>query len=469
MLKNLLSLLSAEILIRLIGLFITIYLGRTLGVENFGLLNFAFAIAAYFALPVNFGFTDYGILHVSRDRTAEHIGFQVGQLLGLRLTIGIGCMVILITASYLVPRLQEIQPLIWAAGILIFTYALSLEWLFTAIEKMTIIAVARVLGSVFLAISVVLLIENSDDLTQVAFLQAGREGLITVLLLVMAGARITRISFRIDLAAWKSTLRFVLPIGLSTFLALAHANFDLILVGFLVDSEQLGWYAATLHLIGTAAVAQRLLAQVLLPRLATIAHVDKSVERVGRALQRYLTTAAVFITAFGCYLSADIIAVTFGNEYSGAVLPLQIGIWRVGLELAGMIFVRSIFIRNQNRFAFIFAISVAVNIALNFTLIPPLGITGSATAYVISTAMLFYLARREILNIGIRIPISNGLVPALIAGAAMSVTFFASSSLGFFAQAGLGTIVFAGVLWATGMRLDLFLEDLKLVQNEGTH
>ena len=70
-LKNFLSLTTANIISRLISFVTIAYLARVLNASGFGQICFAQAIIAYFALLSNLGLTTFGVREVARDK--EHI------------------------------------------------------------------------------------------------------------------------------------------------------------------------------------------------------------------------------------------------------------------------------------------------------------------------------------------------------------------------------------------------------------
>ncbi len=450
MFRNLLSLLVADLTTRVLGIVATVYLGRQLGDDGFGLLNFAFAVASYFLMPVNFGFNEYGVLQVSPDRSTTSIRRQLGLLFGLRSVIAVVAFAALVICSFAVPRFHSMQPMLLLAGTMVLAYALSTEWLFTAVERMSLIAVARIASSLLYFGLLFLFIRSADDLLMAAGLQAGRHALLVLILLLLCARKLSRLSMTFDRAAWREIGVYVLPIGLAAALSRMHSNVDLVLLGFLVEDDALGWYAAALHLIGAARTLKMTMGQVILPRLASRRGQRADMLALGQKLQRYVSVLGVMIAVGGSTLGPELIAASYGAEFANAALPLQIGVWTVFFELVGLVYTNILFIRNRHRFAAFYGISLAVNIAANLALIPSFHIAGSAVAFVLSNGVWIALCYRAVRLDDFLIPVFPPLAKPLVAGILMALAALMLRPYGFWV-AGFGSVVlYSSVLFVMG-------------------
>jgi O-antigen/teichoic acid export membrane protein len=459
--RNLLSLLVADFVTRILGVVVTVYLGRTLGDEGFGVLNFAIAVASYFLMPVNFGFNEYGVLNVSPDRSTENVRRHIGDLFGLRGLISVVAFSALVVATFLVPRFEAVRPLILFSGTLLFAHAFSVEWVFTALERMTYIAVARIGSSLLYFGLLFVMVTSADDLLTAAGLQAGRQVLLSVLLLALCAVRIARPAFSLRPGSWREIGVFVLPIGLSSALSQAHSNIDVVILGFSVGDDALGWYAAAIHLIGAARMIKMAMGQVILPRLAARRGHPDDMNALAERLQRYATTLGIMIGVGGSTLGVELIDASYGVEYEGAALPLQIAIWTVFFELLGLVVTNILFIRNRYRFAALYGVSLAVNVVANFTLIPWLGIVGSAIAFVLSNGLWVVLVWRAVRLDGFNVPLLHGMREAVPAGLAMGAVALSLRGFGFWFAGGAASAAFVLVLVAMGMTPARIKADLR--------
>jgi len=176
---------------------------------------------------------------------------------------------------------------------------------------------------------------------------------------------------------------------------------DLILVGFFLDSSQIGIYAAAKKiamLIVFGLVAVNIIAA---PMISELWHQGRKQE-----LQRMLTLAARGIFAFTLPVSLAMIIFgkqilsLFGPEFTAAYWPLVIiAGGQIVNSLAGSVGAIMTMTGHQNSVAVILAISMASNIILNFLLIPAFSIIGAAiamslTLIIWNLSMFVYVIKR---------------------------------------------------------------------------
>ncbi len=98
---------------------------------------------------------------------------------------------------------------------------------------------------------------------------------------------------------------------------------------------------------------------------------------------------AIFLLLFGNI----VIQVLFGKDYMPAVSALNVLIWSYGLSYVGTI--RNIWLicEDKRTFAMVFsAIGAAINVVLNFVLIPIMGIVGASIATVTTQCITTFFA-----------------------------------------------------------------------------
>ena len=93
----------------------------------------------------------------------------------------------------------------------------------------------------------------------------------------------------------------------------------------------------------------------------------------------------IIYSTFVCLFSKIIISVLYGQDYIAANTCLKICVWYTAFSYIGS--AKSIWLiaENKNKYVFIFAmLGAAVNLTLNFALIPFMGINGAALATLIT-------------------------------------------------------------------------------------
>lgn len=461
--KNLSFIAIAEIVAKAVALFSTVYLARIIEPSGFGLLNFAMVAASYFAIPVNLGFNDYGVLKVAPNRTVKNIQEVVGETVFFRLILGILSFLILVAATFFIPRFYDIRILMLISGALLFSQAANIDWLYTAIEKFNLFSLCRIFSNLFYLGILVLLVNTPDDLNEAAFSFTAGQFLLAFSLMAVFFYRFGWFRFSVSLEKLKKMAVFILPLAAVSIGAKFYYSVDIFILGFMVDSEQLGYYTAALKLITLGISFKLLLGQLIYPKI---------VHYVNHSLALFKTRAMLiqkycFIMGFGIgvlliYLAGDIIHIIYGQKYSGAIWPLKITTWVFVLEIVGMVYPYTIIAIDQKLYAAIILGSTVLNIVLNILLIPMMGVNGAAVAYVLASLMLFaisYIVMRKKLT---GIDLKGAILTPLLATMGMVLSIEILKGVSLYLSVIIGAIVFILVLMYRGVTLKKLAIELGL-------
>ena len=461
-LRNLLSVFTAELIGKVIGFVTTVYLARVLQPEGFGILNFAAASAGYFMLLVNFGFNDYGVLKVSPDRSKQNIQRHVSNLFGLRLVIAMLSFGALIAISFIVPKFHKIQVLLLIFGLLALAHAVSTEWLFTAIERMEFIAIARIVGSLIYVALIFLLVKSADDLVPCGIVTIGRQFVVVCLMLVFLVWKIGGIRVAVNVKEWGDVLRFVLPIGLSSVAAQMYFNVDVVILGFLRSPEEVGYYSAALKLVMLGVGLKLLVRQVVYPKIVHYSATSKdTLQKASLLMGKYCIIFALFIGFMGSFLGKEIIHLIYGINFSDSIVPFQIAVWVIAVEFIGIVLPYIVLTVDRKLYAKIIISTVIINIVLNLILIPIIGIIGAAISYVASSFCLlgvcyYYLNKRVV-----SLPIARLFLKPLVGSFVMLLGMLIFQKMHFVIMLTCGTLLYWAMIAAQGITPAKLLADIR--------
>ena len=149
------------------------YLVRVLGVEKFGLVNFALSIVMYFNILVSFGFELSATREISIHRTDSK---KVSEIFSSVMFIKL-CLLFLsfITLSILILTIEIFQTnalLYYATFGLVVGNCIFPTWLFQGMEKMKYMTYVNVLSKVLFTILIFVVIKKSSDYIYVPILNA---------------------------------------------------------------------------------------------------------------------------------------------------------------------------------------------------------------------------------------------------------------------------------------------------------
>lgn len=394
-LKNVISLSTGEFLAKALGFVTTIYLGRILGSSGFGIIGFATAVIAYLTLLVNPGLDTIGIRSIAAEperapRTASAILSARALLL---LPAGALFAVILLVS----PFSAEMRSVYLGYGLLLLLLPLTLDFYFVGTERMGVVAVRKSVQAALYLAAVTLLVSGPSDLVRVPWLLVLASFCSLLLQPVFLRTRVLRFD-RATLHAVPDVLRAALFVGGSQLLILLYLQIDLVMCGYLLPAEQVGFYTAAQRIIAAVTLLPLILLQAWMPEFSRAADGQQRRDVLRRFI-RVMVVPGLLIAAAGVIFAPDILRIVFGNLYLDGSIALRILFVSVGFVFVNMALANPLLAWKRDREYFFIVLSGAVlNLALNAVLIPAAGITGAAWATVSAEALVLLLALRAQLH-----------------------------------------------------------------------
>jgi O-antigen/teichoic acid export membrane protein len=186
---------------------------------------------------------------------------------------------------------------------------------------------------------------------------------------------------------YRSILAFSLPLIAVQGMGVLNTNIDIYMIGYLLNSAQLGVYNIALQL-GNVVTSILATAGFLLPPMLTRLQQQNKHEEMVRIYQvmtkwMVVLILPLFIILF--FAPRFVISSFFGGSYKTGAVALQIllagKLIAVVLGLNGP----SLIALGENKvISYIVAIELAVNVVLNYMLVPIVGIAGAAIAMSVS-------------------------------------------------------------------------------------
>ncbi len=174
-------------------------------------------------------------------------------------------------------------------------------------------------------------------------------------------------------------LALALPVGIVSVLASLYFTIDQVLLGWLVTSRQLGFYAAAVRFLSALVAVPGLVMNAGIPGLARQATDSEALSRFAATLARWLAVTALPLCVGLIVFARPAVRLVFGAGYGESVGLLRILMLAaavilasslVGIVLMALATVRTMVLVN------VFAL--AVNVVGNVLLVPSLGVRASA-------------------------------------------------------------------------------------------
>jgi O-antigen/teichoic acid export membrane protein len=401
------------------------YLGRALGPERYGNLEFTLAAMIFFTLPVDLGLGDYGAREVAKNRSSA--AGLLDRIASLRLALAAFSFCALLLFVFAIHQSAEVKLLFTLYGASLFGAPVLLQWFFQGHERMQWVALASITRQTVFAALVFLAVRPGMALTRMGLIECAAvytTGLVSVLVLTQRmGFHVPRPVLRVpELLAH---LRQSAPIGLSELGWAFQWYFATVLLGFLVAGKSLGWFGASHRIVMGLHTFVWLYFFNLLPSIARSASLPRA--HLLDLMRRSLAVAAwssTFVALVVTLFARTLIGVVYGPQFAGAGDVLSILIWMIPVSmLSGHYRYTLIGYGRQKLLLCSISASAALAVALCLVLIPRWGAVGAAAGLlagnVFDFALAYYFVRRTVSRIPLRAPVSR---PAL--ALAVSVALF---------------------------------------------
>ncbi len=381
---------------------------RHLGPYMFGSLSYAVAAASLIGPIGHLGLNAI----ITRD-LVEKPG-EAGGILATSLLLRLlGSCAIVILAFWLLgildtnePNLRTFVVIILAAEVFrstqVFSYWLESERRFVSNAVISLCATSA--GVIAKLVFVIL----DAPLVWFVVVYAG-EGLVYAFLVVGRFCALRPVSLNMlspTLNYAKSLLSQSLPLTLSTIGAVANLHLDQVMLGHMHGSQTVGVYAVAARLSEFWYFVPATLVTVLFPML---------VEARGRDWRRYqghllrlftlLAWLGVLVALICQVFATSLLPALFGPAYAASATVLTIHVWGGIFMSMRVLASRWLIAEHLTKFSIIsHGIGAAVNIVLNFLLIPEFGAVGAAYATLVSymaSGWLCFFAWRHTRAVGL--------------------------------------------------------------------
>ncbi len=422
----------------------TAYIARRLGASAFGYLGFAVAIVAYFGRALSSGIAEVGSREVAR-RPAEARSIAAGGTL-VRLAAAIVGIVGVVAISTIIPEPPLGRLVLALTGLSLVSIALDTSWVYKGIGSARRVGIALLLAQSIAVALLLLLVRAPQHVVRVPLIQLFAD-------LVAAGFLVAPLLGR----AWLSprlseALHLVKSSGLITLSRILRTlivTTNVVMLGFMASSQQVGWYSAAYRIVFFVMAIAYASHIAWLPAVTRAVADGRSLHATfSGSLRLALTVTLPFIIG-GIMIAPALLRSIFGAEYSPAATALQ-------LLLVSLFFIalhwtsRNLFLAYDRLGveSWIMAAGVAVSVILNLGLIPRFGLNGAALATAIADGAILLLCAATVVHFGVRLAFRPLVVP-LLAGAAMAAALWlVGVDQTAFISIIVGAIVYTGALAA---------------------
>lgn len=386
--KNTFWLTFGNVVSKAIHAVLIIAAARILQTAGYGVFAYALSFAAFFTI-----FSDIGLSGLlTREMAKDHEKKESYLATTFYLKILLVLVSVLVTA-FIGPfftKIQEVKTIIPIIAILMafdsmrgFFFSITRSY-----NKMEIEGVFNILTEIFI---------TGLSLT-ILFIHPSPEAL-TITYTVGSGIGFLAIAFKtrkiwvpavlhfFDRKLIRQILSAAWPFAVMGLLGTFMINIDSVILGWFRSASELGLYAAAQKPIQLIYIIPSLASTSFFPLISAMVHKGEKVhvENLTRKLTTGVLAIGLPMAVGGIILSHRLINLFFGASYLPATLTLQLLFVTLPPVFVGLVFGNVIFAYNQQKiFVRTTLIGAILNTGLDFLLIPPYGIWGSAIATIIA-------------------------------------------------------------------------------------
>ncbi|HEX8385510.1 MAG TPA: flippase, partial [Rubricoccaceae bacterium] len=358
-----------------------VYLGRVLAPEAFGVLGFGFALLMYFVLAVELGFDRVAVREAAR--APDRIGELVAHVLSIRLVLcavaGAGYAGIVLSLD----RPWPVKATLLLIGLQLVERAVRVEWVFQALERVRVFALRDILLAVLTAVGVLALVHRPDDVALAGAAVAAGPLVASLWLLWTYHRQVGPVRLAYDRAVWGSLFRPALPLAASAVLIEVYLRINQVMLEFLDSTVAVGQYSATVKVLSVVLVVPRAVQIAVFPQFAAALGDRERMRALGRGVTRTMLALGLPVAATGPWLASGLVSEVYGADYAAGGPALAVLFVSAGVVYLNAAVGTPLMAWNRERaYLWVVGVGAVANVALNFVLIPAVGMVGAAAATV---------------------------------------------------------------------------------------
>ena len=300
------------------------YASRILKPEGMGKVGFATSVISYFAMFVQLGIPMYGVKACAKVRDdKKELSKVVHELLGISLFMLIVVYSVFFVSINNVAKFEKERPLFIVMGTTILFGAIGCEWLYKALEEYTYITIRSLIFKFIAVVSLLFLVQNKEDYIiygGITIFAASASNILNFINL-----RKYIIFKWLGGYNFKRHIKAVLVFFSMSIAITIYTNLDIVMVGFIKDDVEVGYYSAAVKIKNILLSIVTSASTVLLPRASY--YVDNNMMdefyRILKKVMHFIILMSSSFTVYFMIYAREGIMLLSGEEYGGAILPMQ--------------------------------------------------------------------------------------------------------------------------------------------------
>ncbi len=403
--SNTLWLTAADVTSRVMMVCFYLVAARHLGAAKFGTLSFALAFVTLFSVLSDLGLGALTSREIARDRrTARH---YIANSLGIKLVVSALVAGIIMLAVRLLGYPNATVKVVYICSVFVLEGALVTFYtsVFQGFERMEFTAIVRIVQATVLIAGTLLMARGSASAENYAVLYVGAGLAALALAASISTVKLVPAAPRFNIGEWIRLLRSALPFGIAMLLSIAYYwNGSTLLARWRGDAA-VGIFSAPFRLVMGIVLAGSAFAGAMYPVMSrTFTLACGPLQRMFERAIRFVSIIAFFLGVIGAVMAVPIVAVVYGRGYQASVLTMRVlSAWGAFACLNAFLSNYFFSVDRARVVTMQTAISLTVNVMLNFVLIARAGAAGAAVSIAVAelAGFLFLLLQQRRTEAGV--------------------------------------------------------------------
>lgn len=385
---------AAEIINKILSLFLYVALANYLLAKGFGQFSLIMMLLGLFEVLANFGLDKLTIRDLAKN-TANTRNYLTSILKIKLLTAALAYALFILTIN-IMSKPPEVIYGVALVGLSLFFVNLSNTFMsiFNAHEKLEVNAVLLVIVKLIIFNAVFVAMRKGGGLIMVLGCFTAGEALRAALSWLMYAKEFSFYKKAADfILSSRDILKSAIPFVMVSAASLVYMRIDTVMISAFKGDTPVGWYSAAYTLIVGLMFIPRSYALSVYPVISR--YVETSKEALNTSWlksMKFLLVLSVPIAVGGYLLSGRLIRLFYESGYDNSIPALKILILAIPWIFVNSINMFLLYAANRQRQATnIVLISTALNIGLNLILIPRLSYIGAAISTVAVEIINFFI------------------------------------------------------------------------------
>ncbi|WP_312135025.1 flippase [Sphingobacterium sp.] len=375
------------------------YLIRVLGIEGFGIINFALAFVVYFTLVSEYGFNLTATRDISLNRDNQYkINEIFSKVIYSKIVLASLCFIVFCAGVLFIPKIKVNSDIFFLTYLSVFAQVFIPIWLFQGLEKMKMLSLLFFISKLFSTGLIFSLVRVSGDIVKVPLINFASFTFISVISLTLCYKKYQIRFVNVSLSSLIQYCKDGFHIFLSNLSVAFFSTGTITILGIMTNNTIVGYFSAADKIIQAIRTLLNTLSQILFPYLSKFANENPNkVYSINSRLIKFGIPIMTIFTLFLILFSADLLRflTKTNNEISNTVMRIMSVIPLISYtHIILAMFILLVFKKNKD-YSFITLTSGLLNLVTSIPMIYFFGAIGAAINIVlieICSAILYVRA-----------------------------------------------------------------------------